>query len=136
MKELIQVVNSRIKKNQSTLESLYDLYEDGVEPSETDPNVVEEWYTEYDDVDLEISLRVYYTGDPHKFDIDKGHFSFRLQINMEDTDVLTDLKDHMYDVSEDLFENRQHIVNQDYPRKEVWFDYELDSKEFESLLVN
>lgn len=132
---IIQDVQAELERNQETLRSILDLYESSAEPTKSDPSIRSTVSGNYDDTEVDIEILVVYTGEPHKFDVDKGWFNIEIRAEMEDTEILTGLKREMYDLSKSIFDDREHVVHQDYPSHKVWIDYELDRQEFKRTLL-
>lgn len=95
--------------------------------------------TEVEDVfkDVEYTFRFklsYRDEEPHPYQIEDGRYSVTIVCYMDDTSVLTDLKDEMYILSSRYMPYEDH-VSQDYPSKKVKISHDMTEADFKDAFL-
>lgn len=89
-----------------------------------------------DEIYYVLSFELTYTDKkPHKYQMEDGRYRVKIKCHMDDSSILTTLKEDMYTVSEKYIPYREDVVTQDYPRKEVAIDYDITEEQFKRSFI-
>lgn len=89
----------------------------------------------FNDIEYTFRFKVsYWDEEPHTFQIEDGRYSVTIVCYMEDTSVLTDLKEDMYILS------RKYIpyevcVTQDYPSGKLKISHDMTESDFKDAFL-
>ena len=127
VQDLPATIRSVLAANQDTLRQMNEY---ASEERKGDAPVVHETISEEcDGYNVDIHVRVRYTGEP------KGNFSVRIDAKLEDTKILIDVKESLYKVHDELLPTVQSVVQQDYPSGSLKISEDVKKEDLEAWLV-
>lgn len=90
----------------------------------------------FEEVEYTFRFKVSYRDEePHSFQIEDGRYSVTIVCRMDDTSVLTDLKEEMYILSSRYVPYEDHVT-QDYPSGKLKISHDMTEEHFkESFIV-
>ena len=127
VQDLPATIRSVLAANQDTLRQMNKY---ASEERKGDAPVIHETISEGSDgYNVDIHVRVRYTGEP------KGNFSVRIDAKLEDTKILIDVKESLYEVHDELLPEIKSVVQQDYPSGSLKISEDVEKDDLEAWLV-